>query len=130
MDKPRTRVLEIMQAQAPAYVVEAVDTDEAKAWLSVPMDEVVQLFVVAGPSNSLQCKQQQMPVPVVQAMTSREEVALLDITGNHPEILKETGGTNPLRVKRLLKTSKVPWVTSRISSSKVTSNLDIAIVAP
>jgi hypothetical protein len=108
-------------------VAEAVDMVEVKAWLS--MDEVVQLSVVAATSNSLPCKLPPMLELPAKAMIFRDEEAPLDITDNRRETLRVTGETS-LKAKLHLRINKVPWVTSRVNSSRVVSNPVTAIADP
>jgi hypothetical protein len=60
------------------------------------------------------------------AMTFSDEVALLDTTANPRETSREIGETNLLRAQHH-RTSKVKWVTSKVSNNNF--SLVIAIAA-
>jgi hypothetical protein len=123
-DKAKLKALEIISQLVLAYVAEAVDMVEVKAWLSVPMDEVAQLCVVVARSNSL-CNLVLMPQQVDKAMICRDEVAPLDTIETLRATSRATGEINRLKAS-LNKINKAQWATSR--ASKADSNLVIAIV--
>jgi hypothetical protein len=124
MGKAKLRVPEITSQPVLAYVAEAVGMVGVKAWLSVPMEEVVQLCVVAAPSNSL-CNQAQMPQLADRALICRDEAAPLDTIEILRATSKATGETSQAQAN-LNKISRAQWVTFR--ASKLDFNLVIAIV--
>lgn len=116
-----------MSAPVQAFAAVAVDMDEAKVWLLVPMVvEEVQYAVVA--LSSFQCSPPQRLVLLGKAMIFSDEVALLVTLEAHLETLKVTGETNLRKGKDLRRINKLPWVTSRVS--KVVSSQATAIVVP
>jgi len=127
---PRTtrHKLQPKRVLVKVHAAEAADMDEARAWQS--MVGVVQLCVVVALSNFLPCKLHPMLVPRDRATTSRDVEAPLDTTDNPRETLRVIGETS-LKAKLRLKTSKVPWATSKVNSSKVVdSSLVTATVDP
>ena len=120
----KVKALEIT-ALDRAYVAEALVMAEVKAWLSTDVADL--LFVVVDRSNFHLRKQPQMLA--LLGMTFRDEAALLGTTANPRETSREIGVTSLLRVQHH-RTSKVRWVTSRVSNNNNNnSSLAIAIAA-